>query len=129
MKIWSRKWHISLIILLTLTGCSSMPSRSNITRISLPPQPIVKNSFSLLPLNEEGWSEVDTENDNAFFGPRGFVTKRLGYAGTVRANDILMLGSRGAKPGETRIITGFVKPISVNITDDDFLNFAKSVKK
>jgi hypothetical protein len=78
---------------------------SNITQVSLPPQPIVNNSFSLQPLNEDGWFVLD------------------------RKDDTLLLVARGRVTDETQVITAFVKPMPDNVTDDGFFAFAKSVKK
>ena len=116
MKNWSLKWYLSLTLLLALAGCSSslsnmmaeklgyLPSHPNITKISLPPKLIVKDSFSLLPLNEDGWI-VD-----------------------VQGNDTLLLRRRFVS-GETRVISGFVRPMPADATDDGFLTFAKAIKK
>jgi hypothetical protein len=117
MENWNYKWLLSLLLILAFGGCSTSltnmmaeklgyaPSRPNVTRISLPPQSIVKDSFSLLPLNEDGWIVGG------------------------QSNDALLLGARGTVPGETRIITAFVRPLSASITGDDFLAYAKSVKR
>jgi len=97
------KWHLPVMFLLALAGCSLAPPRP--VAISLPPQPIIKDSFSLLPLNEGGWLVVG------------------------QGSDVLSLGTRGAVPGETRIVNGFVRPLPTDMTDAGFLAFAKSVKK
>lgn len=104
-KKWRPKYYLSLICLLALTGCSLLLPRPNVTKISLPAQPIIKDNFSLLPLNEEGWV--------------------MGY----QKNDLLMLGARGGTSGETRIISGFVRPMPKSLTSDDFSAYAKSIKK
>jgi len=102
MTNWSHKWYFLLVLLLALAGCYS--PRSNVTQVLSPSQPIVKDSFSLLPLNESGWVS---------FGQ----------------NDGLWLGTRGSEENETRVVTAFVRPMPANMTDDGFFTFAKSVKK
>jgi hypothetical protein len=108
MKKWHHKWYLLPMLLLLLAGCSPMLSQSkpDMTKVSLPPQPIVKDIFSLLPLNEDGWFVV-----------------------AVPRKDILFLVTKGSVINETRTIGVFVRPMPGNITDDDFFTFAKSIKK
>jgi len=112
-------WHLSLMFLLALTGCSAVTPHVEATKVPLPPKPIVRDSFSLLPLNEEGWIELQEGNTVFSLFDKPLLAK----------GDTVLLGAKGSVQNETRTIAAFVRPMPAKMTDDDFAAFAQSVKK
>ena len=91
-------------ILFAVTLISSCATtRPAMQEISLPPQRIAENGYSLVPLDEPGWL--------------------IGH----RDSETLVLGKRGSDPDENIIIRAFAKVLPPLKSDEEFIEFAKSV--
>lgn len=91
-------------ILFAVTLISSCATtRPAMQEVSLPPQRIALNGYSLVPLDEAGWL--------------------IGH----RNPETLVLGKRGSDPDENIIIRAFAKVLPPLKSDEEFVGFAKSV--
>jgi len=93
---------VALLFAATLTS-SCITTRPAMQEVTLPPQRIAQNGYSLVPLDETGWL--------------------LGY----RDSEQLILGKRGSDPDENIVVRAFAKVIPPLKSDEEFLGFAKSV--
>lgn len=93
---------VALLFAATLIS-SCATSRPAMQEVSLPPQRIAQNGYSLVPLNEAGW----------LIGHRG--------------SEMLVLGKRGSDPDENIVIRAFAKVLPPLKSDEEFIGFAKSV--
>lgn len=89
------------VIAFAVTGCT--PLRPALKEISIPPHIILKNGYSLVPLDEAGWL--------------------LGYENPER----LVLGRQGSNSDETFIIRSFIQVLPPLKSDEEFIGFSKSV--
>lgn len=89
------------IIAVVIMGCT--PLRPAMKEVPLPPHIILKNGYSLVPLNEPGWL--------------------IGYENSEK----LVLGRRAANPDETIIIRSFIQTLPLLKSEEEFIGFSKSV--
>ncbi len=93
---------IALLFAAALTS-SCATTRPTMQEVTLPPQRIAQNGYSLVPLDEAGWL--------------------IAY----RNSEQLILGKRGSDPDENIIIRAFAKVLPPLKSDEEFVGFAKSV--
>ena len=94
----------AVILLVTAAFTSSCaPTRPAIKEVTLPPQRIAQNGYSLVPLDEAEWL--------------------IGY----RDSEALVIGKQGSDPDENMIIRAFAKVLPPLQSDAEFIGFAKSV--
>lgn len=91
----------ALLIATLVSACAT--TRPAMQELSLPPQRITANGYSLVPLNEAGW----------------FILHR--------SPEILVLGKHGSDPDENIVIRAFAKVLPPLKSDEEFIGFAKSV--
>ncbi len=93
---------VSILFVASLTS-SCVTTRPVIQEISLPPQRIAQNGYSIIPLHEAGWL--------------------IAY----RDSGQFMLGKRGSDRNESVVIRAFVRPLPLLKSDEEFTGFAKLV--
>ena len=84
-----------------ISSCAT--TRPAMQEVTLPPERIVQNGYSLVPLDEAGWLVFH------------------------RSSEQLALGKRGSDPDENMVIRAFAKVIPPLKSDEEFVGFAKSV--
>lgn len=84
-----------------ISACAT--TRPVMQEVSLPPQRIIMNGYSLVPLDEKGWL--------------------IG----LRDRDAVVLGKRGNDPDENMIIRAFAEVLPPLKSDEEFIGFGKSV--
>lgn len=84
-----------------ISACAT--TRPTMLEVPLPPQRIILNGYSLVPLDEKGW----------LIGQRGPET--------------LVLGKPGNDPDENMIIRAFASVLPPLKSDEEFIGFAKSI--
>jgi hypothetical protein len=90
-----------LFVTIFLSSCAT--TRSGMQEVSLPPQRVAENGYSLVPLDEAGWLILHRDSES------------------------LVLGKRGSDPDENIIIRAFAKVLPPLKSDEEFVGFAKSV--
>jgi hypothetical protein len=92
---------ILAIIAVAVMGCT--PLRPTMKEVTLPPHIILKNGYSLVPLDELGWL--------------------IGYEDSEK----LILGRHAADPDESFIIRSFIQVLPLLKSEEEFIGFSKSV--
>ncbi len=97
-----RQFNLILTVMaVVVMGCT--PLRPAIKEVPRPPHIILKNGYSLVPLDEPGWL--------------------VGYEDSEK----LILGRHGDNPDETFIIRSFIQTLPLLKSEEEFIGFSKSV--
>lgn len=90
-----------LFSIVFISACAT--TRPAMQEVSLPPQRIILNGYSLVPLDEKGWL--------------------IG----LREREAVVLGKRGNDPDENMVIRAFAEVLPPLKSEEEFIGFAKSV--
>ena len=99
MRLFQRLILLSMAVF--VASCATPNKRPQLTEVTIPPERIVENGYSLMPLNEAGW----------MYGPRN--------------SSQFSLVKKGANPDETYAIQGMLHPVPIFSTNEEFLQLVK----
>jgi hypothetical protein len=90
------------VMVLAVMGCT--PLRPAMKEVPIPPHIVLKNGYSLVPLDEPGWLIAYEDSEKLVLGRRA-----------------------AANPDETFVIRSFIQVLPPLKSDEEFIGFSKSV--